>query len=227
MANRPTILMHGGDLASLVCLAMESEPADFVLWHVIGSDAGAAMRREVVERHAGRFGVREVCAVPTAVMETLPKMARKEDLETQHLVAAALLARELRSIRLVYPRQIGLEFPTVAQAIDAAQRVAKAVNEMGNAPWQGAPIARTLKSFSDVSTDKPSSQGLEIDLPVADLTDSRLVELAAEIVDDLDFWPCVSAGPGTCGECQGCRRWLPALAAIDAGITPMTTVFSV
>ena len=85
-----------------------------------------------------------------------------------------------------------------------AQRVTEAVDRAN----QVAALAAT--------GGEPSS--LVVDLPLIDLTDPQVVDLADDTGAPLRaFWPCERAGPEPCGSCPGCTRWLGAFR--EAGVT--------
>ena len=72
-----------------------------------------------------------------------------------------------------------------------------------------------------------SARRLVIDLPLVDLTDERLVDLADDGGAPMRaFQPCSASGGSTatpCEQCDGCRRWHAAFDA--AGVAwPWTTV---
>jgi len=203
MAARPILVIDTADLPSLLCVIMQVERADVVLWHPRGDDPAAARRLETVRQHAAVLGAGEVVATPVAQFRHLTPEIAAEPPEAQMLLAAAWSARRRNSHRIVWPKCVGPEFRAAAQAVEMMLDVERWLDGMMSAP----------ANQRNAINHSPSEgiQSLEIEMPVLDLTDSQLVDLAVRMDAPMLLWPCVEAGPMACGRCQGCRRWLPAL----------------
>ena len=117
---------------------------------------------------------------------------------------AAALAVRRRCPAIVWPRQVGPDPDRIGHAVLRANLVADFVQVGGDA-----------------------ARKLVIDLPLVDLTDHHLVELAEEGGAPMRaFGPCDSgrgSAAGPCGQCAGCRRWRSAFDTAGA-VWPWATV---
>jgi 7-cyano-7-deazaguanine synthase in queuosine biosynthesis len=110
------------------------------------------------------------------------------------LLQAAAAARRLACPRIIWPHQVGPDPEAVGPAVERASLVS-ALAEVGG------------------------SQGTElvIDLPLVDLTEAQLADLAEDGGAPMHgFWPCAAGGDVPCGTCTGCRRWRQAFS--EAGV---------
>ena len=205
-----TLLIDYGDFPSLVAATILSRPDEAVILHPRGHDAGAAGREAAAMRHG------EVLDVGGFLVDGIPEPVgggsmsdpqRNEALDDACvLMRAAAAADRLGCSKILWPRQEGPDAERIGQAVQRANLVADVVQ---------------------VGAGGTSTRRLVIDLPLVDLTDQRLVDLADEGGAPMRaFQPC-SAGGGTtatpCERCDGCRRWQAAFDA--AGVAwPWMTV---
>ena len=97
---------------------------------------------------------------------------------------AAVIARQIGCSKVVWPYHVGADAERVGEAVDRANLVAT-LAQMG-----------------------PAGRSLMIDLPLIDLVDEKLVDLADDSGAPLwGFWPCDADGSEPCGSCRGCGRW--------------------
>ncbi len=210
MSRLSTLLIDYGDFPSLVAATILSRPDEAVILHPRGHDAGAAGREAAAMRHG------EVLDVGGFLVDGIPEPVgggsmsdpqRNEALDDACvLMRAAAAADRLGCSKILWPRQEGPDAERIGQAVQRANLVADVVQ---------------------VGAGGTSTRRLVIDLPLVDLTDQRLVDLADEGGAPMRaFQPC-SAGGGTtatpCERCDGCRRWQAAFDA--AGVAwPWMTV---
>jgi 7-cyano-7-deazaguanine synthase in queuosine biosynthesis len=77
--------------------------------------------------------------------------------------------------------------------------------------------ASLVSALAEVGGGYPAGAEPVIDLPLVDLTDAQLVDLAEDTGAPMHaFWPCAGAGGVPCETCAGCRRWRAAFA--EAGV---------
>ncbi|GEM_PF-2536127 len=210
-----TLLIDYGDFPSLVAATILSRPDEAVILHPRGHDAGAAGREAAALRHGevldvGEFivdGIQEIDAASVGG-GSIADPQRMEALDDACvLMRAAAAADRLGCSKILWPRQVGPNADRIGQAVQRANLVADVVQV-------GAGGAATCR--------------LVIDLPLVDLTDQRLVDLADEGGAPMRaFQPCSAADGGTtatpCERCDGCRRWRAAFDA--AGVAwPWMTV---
>jgi hypothetical protein len=120
------------------------------------------------------------------------------------LWTAAAVAVRQGCPAILWPRQVGPDPDLIGQAVLRANLVA---------------------DFVQVGAPGQAARKLVIDLPLVDLTDARLVELAEDGGAPMRaFGPCDSGrAVEPCGKCDGCRRWHEAFDA--AGVVwPWATV---
>jgi len=205
-----TLLIDYGDFPSLVAATILARPDEAVMLHPRGDDGGAAGREAAAMRHG------EVLDVGGFLVDGIPEPVgggsmsdpqRNEALDDACvLMRAAAAADRLGCSKILWPRQEGPDAERIGQAVQRANLVADVVQ---------------------VGAGGTSTRRLVIDLPLVDLTDQRLVDLADEGGAPMRaFQPC-SAGGGTtatpCERCDGCRRWQVAFDA--AGVAwPWMTV---
>jgi hypothetical protein len=205
MSGPGPLLIDRGDLPSLVAVTVESRPQHLVLYHALESDPGAGRRRAAVEEHGEVLGVRQVVVEPlpaldagggggdgTGVAGQLEGLA-----QAGLLLQAAAAARRLACPRIIWPHQVGPDPEAVGPAVERASLVA---------------------ALAEIGGGQPAGPELVIDLPLVDLTDAQLADLAEDGGAVMHgFWPCAAGGDAPCGVCAGCRRWRSAFA--EAGVS--------
>jgi hypothetical protein len=194
MTSTGPLLIDRGDLPSLVAVTVESRPQRLVLFHAQGSGPAADRRRAAAEEHGAVFGVRQV------VVEPLPPVdagGGQEGLaEAWLLLGAAAAARRHACSRLIWPHQVGPDPEAVGLAVERASLVS-ALAETGGGHAAGAELV--------------------IDLPLVDLADAQLADLAEDAGAPMHaFWPCEGGGDLPCETCAACRRWRAAFD--EAGV---------
>jgi len=208
MPRLSTLLVDYGDFPSLVAATILARPDEAVILHPRGHDAGAVGREAAAMRHGevldvGGFlidGMPEIDAAPVAggSMSDAQRIEALDDACV--LMRAAAAADRLGCSKIVWPRQVGPHADRIGQAVQRASLVAEVVQ---------------------VGAGGTSARRLVIDLPLVDLTDERLVDLADEGGAPMRaFQPCLQGGPVNahpCEQCDGCRRWQAAFDA--AGVT--------
>lgn len=187
MAQPDRLIIDRGDLASLVAVCRESDPTRVLLWH------------PTIEKPS-----------PRARMATLHAETLGATLVTTHLsqVGDAEAGRSATSIRwlelvqaVIVARQHGIR-----RILDSVQ-IGRDVDRLGR-------LAEEAAILGDLSGLEPGADPVDIDLPLFDLSDAQLVELAMDLgVPFRQFWPCDEAESTPCGHCGGCTRWQSALRA--------------
>ena len=208
MSRLCTLLIDYGDFPSLVAATILARPDEAVILHPRGHDAGAAGREAAAIRHGevldlGGFLIDaipeiDVVSVAGGSMSDPQRIEALDDACV--LMRAAATADRLGCSKILWPRQVGPHADRIGQAVQRANLVAEVVQ---------------------VGAGGTSARRLVIDLPLIDLTDERLVDLADEGGAPMRaFQPCLQGG-GTiahpCEQCDGCRRWR---AAFDAAGVP-------
>jgi hypothetical protein len=189
-----TLLIDRGDLPALVCLCLERSNEALVLWHALETDEAAAARLNVVNEHLEVFGASRLL-LSRAAEAPGGGGAPPADLREAHLVLTACVdAVGLGCTRVVWPRMGGADARGLAPPVIQAMLFERVVEESGG----GA--------------------GIVVDLPVVDLTDRQLAELAADLPAPMHLaWPCLHIADQPCGECAGCLRWKAAFH--EAGLS--------
>ncbi len=183
MQRATTLLIDRGDLPSLAACSLQSEAEPFVLWHPIEPDAAAPPREIAVREHA------EIWRVGPPLIGRfgplgVPGMAPPTELfQAQLLLQAMTAAIQIGCARMVWPIQAGPDPHAVVATIERAHRIAS--------------LARIGEA-----------RGLDLDLPLVDLTDLQVLEIADDAGAPLGAcWPCEESVPTPCGACTGCGRW--------------------
>jgi hypothetical protein len=196
VAASAALIIDEGDLPALVACALQGRAGRLLVYHPRGSDPASPRRESAARSHAEALDAAEFIAEPC--------FGTADDLwrETCAVVGAAAAACAAGCSRVVWPRQVGPDPRPVAHAAERAALVG-ALAQVGCAP--GAP------------------ERLVVELPVVDLTDGQLAELAEELGAPMRaFWPCSGGGGGgraggrPCGRCDGCERWSRAFR--EAGV---------
>jgi len=203
MSGPGPLLIDRGDLPSLVAVTVESRPQHLVLYHALESDPAADRRRAAVEEHGVVLGVRQVVVEPLPALDTgsgasdAGAASQLEGLaQAGLLLQAAAAARRLACPRIIWPHQVGPDPEAVGSAVERASLVA---------------------ALTEIGGGQPAGRELVIDLPLVDLTDAQLADLAEDGGAVMHgFWPCAAGGDAPCGVCAGCRRWRSAFA--EAGV---------
>jgi hypothetical protein len=206
------LLIDRGDLPSLVAAVIQPDPTRLLLWHLRETDDAAARRRAVVEEHAAFLGAADlvVCEPWTG------DVGRASDAEglwqALALIQAAIIARHRGCEKIIWPVQVGPDAVRVGELVDRAAGVAE-LAEAGRG--------------SRIGDADGAARGLVIDLPLVDLDDEQIVDLADDAgAPPTAFWPCETGGPASdvpgsgrrassgggepCGACGGCDRWMRA-----------------
>ena len=192
MSTPGVLLIDYGDLPSLAAVTLQSRPDEVVIFHPRGRDAAAGSRERAALGHAEIQGAEAFLAdlLPELGIEGTASQALDDACVLMHVAAAA---DRLACPVILWPRQVGPDADAVGRAVLRANLVAD-VAEAAAGPGAAGRLA--------------------IDLPLVDLADHRLVELAEEGGAPMRaFWPCDSGGspPGhPCQGCEGCRRWTRA-----------------
>jgi hypothetical protein len=210
MPGSGALLVDRGDLPSLVAVTLEARPQHLVLYHAQESDPPAARRaaktrrartpadrrRAAAEEHGAAFDVRQVLIEPLPALDPAEGAGGLE--QAWLLLRAAAAARRLAHTRIIWPHQVGPDAGEVGLAVERASLVSALV-EIAGAPTTGGTE-------------------LVIDLPLVELTDAQLVDLAEDAGAPMHaFWPCAGAGDQPCEACPGCRRWRAAFAEAGVG----------
>ncbi len=212
MTQSGLLLIDYGDLPSLVAATIQTRPDETVILHPRGSEAAAGGREAAAREHAELMGARGfvVDQLPeidpgTPLPAAGPDRDRIEAIDDACVLwRAAALAVRRGCPAIVWPRQVGPDPDRIGPAVLRANLVADFVQVGGHA-----------------------ARKLVIDLPLVDLTDDHLVELADEGGAPMRaFRPCDSgrgSAAGPCEQCDGCKRWRSAFDA--AGVAwPWATV---
>ena len=192
MTAQSVVLIDRGDLPSLVAAMLETEPSRLVLWHMCERGAGGEGRLAAVREHADVLGVRRLIVAELGSLG-VADLTQPVGLYFAHLLLHAVtLTTQLGARKIVWPHQVGPEAQLVTEAVDRANQVAALAATGG----------------------QPSS--LVVDLPLIDLSDPQVVDLADDTGAPLRaFWPCQRDGPEPCESCRGCTRWRGAFREAD------------
>jgi len=189
MSATQTLIIDLADLPSLTAIAIQPEGQTLVLWHPGCTDASAARRVELVQRHGDVFSAADVVlSEPSAFRSAgMPQWFVHSEL----LLQALAVAERMGCARIIWPHQVGPAFEQIGPVVE---RVA------------------TLASLPGMAEGR---EPVPIDLPLVDLTDEQVVELADDSGASLRaFWPCGSGEAQPCGGCDGCRRWADAFEQV-------------
>lgn len=185
-----TLIIDTADLPSLTAVALQGDADAFVLWHPHVPGETAERRQQMAQRHAEVFGAARLIITDLKTAPVPGPDAPPWWVESAVLLHAMAVAERLQCPRIIWPRQIGDDFERLAPVIDRA----------------------TL-----ISGLQPGERGQEaaiIELPLLDLTEAQVVELADDAGADLSLhWPCAAGGEEPCGACSGCQRWRAAFEA--------------
>jgi 7-cyano-7-deazaguanine synthase in queuosine biosynthesis len=184
-----TLLLDRGDLASLTLLAIQPEPGRVALWHPRIGEPAQQRRANAVRQHAQLYGIEQVHVeiAPERAAHNENPAARR----TITLLQCAVAAAELGFGRVLAPVHVGPDHLAVADALERALGVASLAAAAG--------------------------RELLVDLPLVDLTDRQLVEIADDCgAPMLACWPCEGDEPEPCGRCAACMRWTSAFH--EAGV---------
>ena len=205
-ARSPILLVDRGDLPSLVAGVIQGESARFVLWHLHEEDDAAPRRAEIVRRHAELFDAELI--VSDAWQGGLPLDDQDAGLrQGMILLQAAIIARRTGCERIIWPIQVGPDPDRFCAVVDRATVVTD-LAEIG--AGDGATAGGGGRTV--------------FDLPVADLADDQVVDLADDCGAPLElFWPCRRGESDPCGVCPGCLRWREAFRGVGLP-WPWTTV---
>jgi len=187
MAASDIMLIDRGDLASLVALGLETMPRGLVIWHPVETWGPHESRRLVAERHAEVFGAQELLIADMAEAGLQPHAEQSGPRQGLLLLTALSLAQDLGCAKLVWPVHGGNDPERIGRSVALAQLA----SEMAETDHDGSAVA--------------------VSLPVVDLSDEQLVDLADDLsVPIQDFWPCERTAEHPCGSCPECVRWMGA-----------------
>ncbi|HRP61808.1 MAG TPA: 7-cyano-7-deazaguanine synthase [Phycisphaerales bacterium] len=192
-----TLVIDRGDLSSLALLAIQPDAAGVVLWHAPEHDAAQPMRLSMVRRHAELFSASRLIVLEHAIV--LPAPDRRELFEANMLIQAANAAVSLGCSRVLWPRQMGngADHRAIADALERTATISLLTASSG--------ASNTL------------NRAIGIDLPLIDVNDVQLVDLAEDAGAPMTaWWPCDGASHEPCEACHQCQRWRDAFAS--AGI---------
>ena len=198
MARSGVLLIDSGDMPSLVAATIDSRPQQLRVYHPRGSGPAAAHREAMAAEHAALLGTGDLI-----VDLQVPDVPATQGPEVEGMREACLLTRAVLAAvqhecdRVVWPKAVGPEAGPVGRAVQRATMVAE---------------------LADLDALTPTADRIVIDLPLIDLTDTQLVDLAEDAGAPMrSFRPCDGDAAEPCRRCDGCRRWL---AAFDAAGMP-------
>jgi hypothetical protein len=195
----PILLIDLADLPSLAAAMTQPDPARLILWHLRDEGGAGERRAAIVREHGELLGAAELI-----ISESWrPDVGRAGDpaglWQALMLVQAAIVARLRACEKIIWPVQVGPDAARVSELVDRALAVA----ELADA----AAAADAVTVRAGASAARPGAT-LVIDLPLVDLADEQVVDLADECGAPLRaFWPCESAGS-------------PAHSAVGGGRAP-------
>ena len=204
MADTGTLLIDFGDLPSLVAATIDPRPQRLRIYHPRMTAASATWREAIAVEHATLLGTGDPVLDPHPVSDPagpLDGAAHQDEIEGLRdagvLVRAAHVAVHLGVRRIVWPKVVGPHAGRVGRTVQRATMVA---------------------ALADLDARVPISEQIVIDVPLVDLTDEQLVDLAEDAGAPMrSFRACDGGAADPCGRCDGCRRWL---AAFDAAGVP-------
>ena len=186
----PILLINRGDLPALTAATIQPDPSRLLLWHLKERDRAAPRRLAAVRKQRELIGAADL--IVSEPWQAPDGRARDTEglAEALMLVQAAIVARRRGCELIVWPVQIGPEADGVCQAVDRATVVSD-LAEIGG------------------------GRSIVIDLPLADLDDRQVVDLADDCGAPLGaFWPCETDRAEPCGACGGCDRWRRAFEKV-------------
>ena len=190
MSNHATLLVSLGDLPSLVALHLQSRDRNVVLWHPAAHHQGAPAQQTAIEQAANWRGVQELIIDETSNPAYLNanNAARFDSLPLiDQLTRATAAAREFNCRTITWPLACGSDITVMTLA------------------------AETVQLFSLGANVNTELATIDFDLPVIDLTDEQIVELAEDGQVTADgWWPCIASSDEPCNACTGCTRWKAA-----------------
>lgn len=186
-----TLVIDRGDLPSLALLAIQPDAAGVMLWHAPEQDAAQPMRLSMVRRHAEAFLASRLLVLDHEIVPPAP--GRRELYEANLLIQAANAAVSMGCSRVLWPRQIGngADHRAIADALERAATISLLTASSG--------FSNTL------------SRAVGIDMPLIDLNDVQLVDLAEDAGAPMNaWWPCDGVSHEPCEACHQCQRWREA-----------------
>ena len=164
-----------------------------MLWHPREPDEAEQKRYTAIESRGLTLGLGKPLIADLASFG-VAELAPISNLYRSHvLFAAAAVAIELNCTKVVWPLSAGDTSSELSVEVDRASLV---------------------QSLLELGVDQSR---VFIDLPLVDLSDRKLLELADDSgLPMAQFWPCEKAGARPCGTCMGCQRWQHAFR--DIGI---------
>ncbi len=198
MAENHILIIHTGDLPSLTATVLQPEPSQLVLWYP-GRSAEQRSRRWIATEALGRMlDVKQVISTESPKLGLSDLEVPSELAQSHTLLESLVLAQQLSCSKIIWPLQVGPDFPALGVAVDRANTMAALID--GGALFAVSGGSQTAAPI--------------IDLPVVDLTDPQLVEILADCGGPLGmFWPCQTDQDEPCGTCLNCRRWHNAYEA--------------
>jgi hypothetical protein len=110
------------------------------------------------------------------------------------LIDAMRVAQRFACRKVVFPAQVGNDFKVIG------------------------PIVERATLISGLIGANDSVDAIVVDMPLLDLKDEQIVELADDCAAQMKlFWPCEQADLTPCGECTGCKRWRSAFELAGPG----------
>jgi hypothetical protein len=183
------LLIDDGRLPALAAAVSQGESARARLWHLEEQGPSARRLRLCVERHAELFDAQAPLICPAWPGEAESSGSGNALIDASLLIRAAMMAANCGCRRILWPVQVGPDPDRVGRVVE----IVASVTEIAELD--------ACKEFGSIS----------IDVPLVDLSDRQVVDLADDCGAPLEaFWPCESGGETPCGSCQGCRRWWSA-----------------
>jgi len=184
MTGSDMMVIDRGDLASLVALGMEPVPRGLVIWHPVEVWGPHEPRRLAVERHAEVFGAQELLFADLAESGLASVHDGGGVRQGLLLLTALSIAQEMGCAKLIWPVLGGHDPERVGRLVTLSQLA------------------------GDMAELEQLDDSVAITLPVVDLADHQLVDLADDLaVPKEDFWPCERTAAEPCGVCNECIRW--------------------
>lgn len=185
MESPRTLIIDLADLPSLAVIATQPVAEPFILWHPHLRGAAADTRKRIVRTHSQVYSAARVVYGGLPVPDHVDAHSPQWWIDSAILLDAMRVAERFECDRIVWPVQVGYDFTDIG------------------------PVVERSTLISGLA--KVGEQPVAIDLPMADLTNEQVVELAVDCASQMkQFWPCALADIAPCEECAGCRRWLKA-----------------